>query len=511
MPEPQTRCVAPPRGGHLHVFILCVVVTGGCAVRAVRHEPPPPAQVPEAFAQQRPAEAPLPERWWRSFEDAALDGLVDRALGGNFQLRAAWARLDQAGALARQGAAPLFPSASVEGAVARTRSVFNPVIPPVEFTRWEISARAAYELDVWGRLRALRSASALEQEATRDDLSAAAITVSAETTEAWFDVLAQRAQRELVLAQLRTNEAFLELVTLRFEQGLVGALDVWQQRQQVTGSKAQVEVVDGQLAVAGHRLAVLLGAAPGAVELPTGGDLPALPPVPEAGVPAHVLARRPDIRAAQKRVEALDHRVTVALAELLPALRLSGSAGYNAFDLADLFKEIVFNAVASVAQPVFEGGRRVAELDRARAAMEERLQGYGQVVLQALLEVENALALERQQSRNLALLETQLEQARAALDEARSRYREGLTDYLPVLTALQARQRLEQGLISARRQLLSHRVQLHRALGGNWTEELVRPEARPAAQASLDRSPRERVAARPGGALPVTDAPGGAR
>jgi outer membrane protein TolC len=175
-------------------------------------------------------------------------------------------------------------------------------------------------------------------------------------------------------------------------------------------------------------------------------------------------------------VEAADYRVAVAVADRLPGLRLSGSTSLQDSNIAEIIATPLWAIIASVTQPIFAGGRLKAEVERNRAVVEERLMQYGQVLLLAMTEVETALVQERQQIDNIAALEEQVEIAEKALREARARYREGLIDYLPVLTSLQALQRVQLSLLQTRRQLLSYRIQLCRALGGTWTARLAPPE-----------------------------------
>lgn len=253
---------------------------------------------------------------------------------------------------------------------------------------------------------------------------------------------------------------------------------MFQQRQQQVSTRAQLALVDSALGLFEHRLAVLLGAAPGSLQVDAPEGLPAaLPAVPAGGLPADLLERRPDVRAAQRRVEAADYQVAVAVADRLPSLRLSGSYGFQAQSLADFLSSPVWNLIASVAAPILDGGRRAAEVERSEAVVEELLMVYGQLLLQAMTEVENALLQERYQLVHIADLEESVELAAATLREAQARYGKGLSDYLPVLTALQGQQRAELALLQARRQLISYRIQLCRALGGTWTQSLPAPEA----------------------------------
>jgi NodT family efflux transporter outer membrane factor (OMF) lipoprotein len=462
----------------MSITVLGITITA-CTPHRVTRNPLPPVAVPEAYGAASSAR-PLPEEWWREFEDADLDHLVARSLEDNLQLRAAWARLRQASAVVDQAASAKWPQLNLDGSATRQKSRFEMSEPIGEMTtktnRFSVSLGAAYEVDLWRRVSSQTSAATLDALSVRDDVEAMAMSIAAEIAEAWFDIVVQRAQRKLLVEQLETNEMFLELVQLRFEQGLASALDVYQQKQQVVSTRAQLGLVDGAIEVFGHRLAVLVGQPPRAVVAGERNELPSLPPLPGTGVPANLLERRPDVRAARRRVEAADYRVAVAVADRLPGLRLSGSTSLQDSKITEFIATPLWAILAAVTQSLFDGGRRKAEVERNRAIVEERLMQYGQVLLVAMTEVENALVQERQQLQYISDLEEQVEIARAALREARSRYREGLIDYLPVLTSLQVLQRVELSVLQAQRQLLSHRVQLCRALGGSWTGGLTSPK-----------------------------------
>ncbi len=182
-----------------------------------------------------------------------------------------------------------------------------------------------------------------------------------------------------------------------------------------------------------------------------------------------MLTRRPDIQAALHRLEAAGWSLAAAKADRLPAVRLSGSAAYQSDDFADLFDNWLANLAAGFTAPVFDGGRRSAEVMRSEAVRDERLSAYKETVLQAITEVENALIREDRQAAYLATLQQQLDYARQALKEAQNRYRNGSIDYLNVLASLTSVQRLEQDVIRGRQALYSERISLYRALGGTWT------------------------------------------
>jgi outer membrane protein TolC len=227
-----------------------------------------------------------------------------------------------------------------------------------------------------------------------------------------------------------------------------------------------------------HELAVLLGRPPRAENLPEVRTLPPLPPLPDTGLPAELVARRPDGRAAARRLEASDLDLDAAQADRLPALRLTASAAYASDDPGTLFDNWLLNLAAGLTMPLLDGGRRRAETDRTAAVREERVARYREAVLAAFREVEDALVRERRLREEAAALGEELDCGRKALTEARALYVKGQTDYLRVLTALASVQLLERRRISAEANLLRNRVALYRALGGGVLDAPLPPRAR---------------------------------
>jgi NodT family efflux transporter outer membrane factor (OMF) lipoprotein len=465
-----------------------LVASASCSPHKVTHNPEPPVEVGDVYAGKGSQGKALPERWWRDFSDPKLDALIEKTLRQNLQLEAAWARLQQARQAARGARGGLYPSvdANFSGQRQRFRSPFADAdggsaggASPETFDidQFNGSLAAAYEVDIWRRIGNGAKAAALDARAARDAAEGLAITLAAQVTDAYFDLAFQNARKKLLLEQIEINETFLELTNLRFQQGLASALDIYQQQQLVINRKGQLELVESALVVAKNRLAVLLGRSPGRIEIESIDDLPPMPELPGLGIPANLLERRPDVRAARRRVEAADYRVAVAVANKLPGLRLQGSLNVQNGEIEKLFDNILYQVLAAIAAPIFRGGQLDAEVKRNQAVVRELLANYGDTLITAVGEVENALAQERQQIKQIAQIEQEVQIASNALREARTRYREGLSDFLPVLSALSTQQNAELSLLQARRTALAYRVQLLRALGGTWTSEIVDPKS----------------------------------
>ena len=428
--------------------------------------------VPDSFSIKDSIQDPK-QRWWETVGDEQLNSFVDEALTDNQTLLSYWARLEKAQAQARKEGADLKPS--LAGAAGASYTRIETDSRSVENENYSIGLVAGYEVDLWGRIRATNESALLSAEASREDLNTVAMTLAAEVTERWVAILSQRLQRQLLEQQLSNNETYLELVELRFRKSLASALDVFQQRQLVERSKAQLPLIEMQERMLQNQLAVLLGRMPNQSPVITRQELPVLDAVPDAGLPVQLLQNRPDIVAAFKRLEAVDQDLAAARADRLPALRLTGSVAYDSDQLEKVFDNWIANLGASLTAPVFDGGRRKAEVDINEAAVQQQLAEYRQLVLSAVREVEDALISETKIREHVAALENQLQAGKNALKEAGTRYLNGLNDYLPVLTQLLSVQSLENDLIRRHEDLLVARISLYRAIGGSWTDELSPP------------------------------------
>ncbi|MFO8175940.1 MAG: TolC family protein [Longimicrobiales bacterium] len=474
--------------------------TAGCASNPEPH--PSPVRIPPGFSGDTLPAADSTAKdstgWWEEFQDPALDSLIRLTLGENFDLRGAWARFRRSLAVAEQAESARFPQLSATADASSARRFLNLGIPQAPSTvtveQYGLSLAAEYEVDLWGRLADLDEAASLEAVASRRDAQALAMTLTARTAEAWYGLVTQRAQEDLLQEQASTDSIYLKLVRLRFGSGLTSAVDVYQQDQQLKGTLAEIPRVKARILTLRNQLAVLTGRAPGEdFSVPESPEL-TLPPLPETGLPLEVLDRRPDVQAAWLRLRAADYRVAAAVKDRLPALRVSGSIGYNAGELASLFQEWVYSIATSVAAPLIDGGRRRGAVEQKKAAVDAAVASLGTVLLTSLQEVEDALGQEGRQEEHIDGLRDQVRVSRRLLEETRLRYREGLTDYLPVLNALRAHHQLRRGLLAARHQRIVYRIQLYRALGGGWVGNLEpgRPEER-------DDGAAYRLSSKPGG------------
>jgi multidrug efflux system outer membrane protein len=432
--------------------------------------------VPERFALYSEEALESTNHWWTSFRSPELDAFVGEALTNSPTLQQAWARLAQADAIAAKAGAARYPTLDYSGnaAASRQKTTLGQKPGTDSFNSFSLGLGAAYEADLWGRVKSQTEAAALDRDASREQLDTAAITLAAQTALRWTGIVAQRLQTEVIQRQLESNQTSLELIELRFRNSLATALDVYQQRQAVAGTEARIPLAELRELLLRNELAALLGRTDfqtlevAATNLPTLGALPAI------GIPADVLANRPDVRRAGLLLQSADWTVSAARADRLPALRLTASANYGGsrVEMADLFDNWLANLAGSVTGPIFDGGRRKAEVERARAVVDERLAAYRETVINAIKEVEDALVSEQKQRDYIVALDRNLELSRNSYKEAVNRYRNGLIEYLPVLVELVGLQNLERERVEAQYNLLQYRINLYRALGGTWPNEL---------------------------------------
>lgn len=464
--------------------LLCLLAcAAGCSSTQYADEADEVVEAPDDGEQDATVEGLGAQAWCSDFGHAGLDEMVERAWSENMQLKAAWARLRQAEAVADIESSALWPTAEAGADVDvsnREFGGFDGVDGPVDGgtqteASWELSATAAYEVDLWGRNRHRASAARLEADAFEADARSLAITLTSEVAEAWFDVIAQRERVELLEAQLEASRDIAEITRIRARRGLVGALDVAQQDRNVESIQGELAAAKGLERTSRHRLAVLVGQAPGDArddQLVGDETLPDVEPLDDPGVPADLLQRRPDVRSAYLFLEAADERTAAAVADRLPRLRLTASLGFQAEQLTNLFEQLFWSVGAGLSQSLFEGGQLRAEVERSEAIAQEQLYFYADALLVAMREVRDALALESTGSERIESLERELDIAESVLELARKRYRTGTVDYLRVLTGLQALQEVERTLLEARRQQISHRIALCRALGGSWVDSV---------------------------------------
>jgi outer membrane protein, multidrug efflux system len=444
-------------------LFFCLLLCSSCALFPL---PERELELPERYRQTGGGEQSA-SAWWTAFGDEQLNRLMEKTLAGNLSIEQAAARLRQAEAEAVRSGAARFPSLT-GNAEAATQYRDNKGQSTVTTDDYSVGLAARYELDLWGRVASGHRAARRTRDARRFDLQTAAMTVSAETALTYFSWQQLSARRELLAGQLESRRKMLSVIERRFQTAQADALDVLLQRAQVAAAEAVLPPVDEALQSAAHALAVLTGRPPQTDLNLKPRPLPRLSAPPAAGLPADLLSVRPDLQAAWARLEAADWNVRAAQADRLPALTLTGSAVTRSENTDNLFDNWIGNLAAGLSAPLIDGGGRRAEVRRIRAVADETFAAYRQTVFDALTEVEDALAAETYRRETLAAVVRRRELAASAAEEAYRRYTRGLESYFDALNAEISRQSLEESELQSTYNLLAARVQLHRALGGDW-------------------------------------------
>jgi len=423
------------------------------------------------------------DRWWTAFDDEQLDQRIEIALSENFSLAAAWERLREAQAVTRRERSALYPQ--VDGIASGELREGSDV---EEETQIGLGLEASYEVDLWGRIRAIVEAEGFRASATAAEYKTAAISLSAQVALTWFELAEARQQLELIASQIETNRKVLEVLEKRFAVGQSGSADVLRQRQLLEATREQEVVAQARLEVLEHLLAVLEGRPPQAVDGLPEPRLPVVPEMPSTGLPAELLERRPDVLGAFLRLEASDADVAAAVKNQYPRIDLAAAISTAAETPSGLFESWLASLGGQVLAPLFDGGQRRAEVERTVAVRRQRLAEYGQVVLDAFREVEDALAQEVYQIRRIRSLEDQLGLARSTYRQLRTQYLNGAADFIDVLTALREQQDLERSLITAQLDRVFFRIALYRALAGGFETPRERAEPNDAMNANEDRT-----------------------
>jgi outer membrane protein, multidrug efflux system len=467
---------------------LAGVLLAGCLRVAPPPAPRPPVALPERFlaAPEQVVDAgELPDAWWRELGDPHLDPLVREALTANPTVVLAASRIAAAEARARIAGADVVPRADLLLDAAHRRQVFvglpipgagNRVVATTA-TTFGPSLNVSWEVDLWGRIRAGRAAAAADVEASRHELAAARLSLAGQVAKAWFIAVEAFRQEHLARAVVEAWAETRDLAAARYRRGLAPSTDVRLAESNLAQAESLLELRRRQVDAGRRQLEILLGRYPaGAVTADV--DLPTAPPAIPAGMPAEVLARRPDLALAEERLAAAGHRVTEARAALYPRLRLTGSAGILAPEITSLLNGDfgVWGVVGSLLQPLFDGGRLRAGVDLAAAGVDEALARYAQDVLRALAEVESALAADTLLARQEEALQRAGREARGSQEVAEARYRRGLVPFLLVLETRRQLDLVRGQHLEVRRQRLTNRVDLLLALGGG-----VRPPGGPGA------------------------------
>jgi multidrug efflux system outer membrane protein len=465
-----------PRALRLTAVAVAAALIAGCTLGPDPERPVTAADGAPSYVNAV-QEAPPPAGnlvWWERFGDPITADLVRLALENNTDLQAAAARVLEAEALLRAAGGARLPQVGYGTSVIRQRSSF--VLPQVgritpKSTTYAYDLNVSWQMDLFGKLKRNRQAAWASMLAEEAAAEAVMHSVIAAVVRARVQVATLERALAITAGIRESRESTLRTVDHRYRTGLTGALDLYSARENLSSAKAAEVTLEGSLSPARHALDVLVGRRPGSGPLlpDTLPELPDLEPVP-VGLPVELLDRRPDLRGSELRLAAATYGVGTALADLYPSLSLTASRGGRSDTLTDLLSSeaLVYNAVVGLLGPIFAGGQIRANVDGARARMEQAAASYAGAVLQALRDVENALVAGDTLREVLEHNKRRVVEAEAADRLANDRYKRGVETLLRVLDTERRLRAAQNALITTTAELWNVRIDLFLALGGDW-------------------------------------------
>lgn len=467
------------------IAILSLLLAG-CTVGPNYSEPQ--TALPAAYSETAASGQFQLDRWWAAFNDSQLNALVDQALRQNLDIELAAARIREARAQEGVAGAGSSPQVGAEASVTRQRISENAIpvppgagsgggsigLPGSEFTSWRAGFDASWELDLFGRNRREREAAAARTGTAVWNRRDAEVSVAAEVASAYLKLRTLQGEIANAEAEVARLTRFEQLRRAQAKGGLIDGQSLEQQRSERASAAAAIPALQADAKAEIHALGVLTGQTPEALanQLAAPGTLPPALLVPP-GLPSDLLRRRPDIRAAERELAAATADIGVATADLYPRISLTAAPALVSTALGSLLEwgSRSFSAGAALDWPIFDGGRRRANIEVRNARQEQASIAYRKTILVALRDVEDALSNLDGNRRQLADLEQAHGNSARAEDIANSRFRGGLVTLADVLQAQQRRLSLEKQMIETRGAMARDTVALVKALGGGWQEE----------------------------------------
>ena len=419
--------------------LILSLLTTSCLTR--RSDSPTPLAPPVGEYQHSTRtlqKIPPAGDWWTRFQDQDLNRLMRELEANSPSLKAALARYDQARGALGLARADRFPAITGDVLWERRRDTASGIFVPdtLTYSQYRAALNLDYEIDLWGRVRRSVAAAEAEFEASAADLAAAELSLKGELARTWSQWRSSHNSLRIVEATLALRRKHRELIQVRLDEGEVGELELARADTEVESTKALLLELQREAAGIEHAMAFLVGKSPSDFRIGKPGGSPKAVTVP-AGLPAELLARRPDIAAAESRLRASAEKIGVVKASYLPRVTLGGVGGLSSLDLAQWFDaDSLFGAVGpNVRIPIYQGGRNKSDLLQAEAAAREALANYERTVLEAVREVETAVSDIRFLDRETVAYQRAAETAEKAAELSRKRYQGGLVSQLEVIDA----------------------------------------------------------------------------
>jgi len=470
-------------------LLAALLVLAGCSVAPTYERPPVATSVAYKEAANtdgattdwktaQPSEALARGQWWKIFNDSGLDTLEEEAQAANQNLKAASARLSQSRALHQDARSGLFPQIST--GFGPTRERVSPASQGLTDagntspeTLWRAQVNVSYEADLFGRVASTVDAASADAQSSEALFLSVRLALQADVAQQYFLLRELDADQALYRSTVELRQESLKLVQHRFDAGDIDEVDLVRAKSELASAQADSYGIARQRANAEHALAILLGKTPAEFNF-VPQPLTRLSITVPAGLPSDLLERRPDIAAAERTMAAANARVGVAKAAYFPQLDLTGSLGYESAKLGDLFnwstRTFLLGPLVGTALtlPIFDGGRREAGINRARAVYEEDVANYRQSVLKAFGEVEDNLASLRILSDQTHAQDEAVAASARAAKLSHVQYREGSVSYINVIDADRTVLQQQHGSVQLDGERARATVNLIRALGGGW-------------------------------------------
>ncbi len=453
-------------------------------------ETPPAYKEADGWKQAQPSDHVLRGDWWEAFNDPLLSELEKQVSISNQTLAQAEALYRQARALVQSARSGYVPVISAGASADRSRSSANGnTINRGVRNGYAISADAAWELDLWGRIRRSVESSQANAQASAADLESLRLSAQAELAQNYFLLRSLDTQKQILDDTIAAYAKSLQLTENQYAAGIVARADVVQAQTQLKSTQAQALDIGVQRAQLEHAIALLIGKPASSFSIAP-ALLTAIPPAIPVGMPSELLERRPDIAAAERAMAAANAEIGVAKAAYYPTLTLSAVAGFQGSTLANLISapNRFWSVGPGLAQTLFDGGARRALTDQAMAAYDANVAFYRQTVLTGFAEVEDALAALRILEEEARIQEEAVQSARQSVQLTINQYKSGLVSYLNVIVVQTSALGLERNAVDIRNSRLAASVALIRALGGGWTMSNL-PTAEDVARGVSQRQP----------------------
>ena len=484
----------------LSVLLVAGLMLSACSV-GPDYRPPKPV-TPASFNSLQSDSASRPQAtttnpgWWKSFNDPQLNSLIDRAIAGNLSLQQAVLRIAGSRQQLNQARGGWLPTLNGSASAQRQQlglkgqleskgvyqqlddvdtsgdlsSALNGLTKPVGL--YQGSFDAAWELDLWGKVRRQVEMANAQQQESIESRNDALVSLEAEVARTYLQLRGAQLIGQTLETQIGVAQQTLELTQSQQRNGLAPQMDVENARAQLSSLRAQLPQYQAQIHQAMNGLAVLTGKPPGMLdgELAMGKPMPALPKAIPVGLPSTLARRRPDVRQAEAKLHQATANIGVSVAQLFPDLSLTGQFGMRNTDASylDNWSSHFYSYGTSLSVPIFQGGRLVSSVKLARAEQASAALGYRQTVLTALQDVENALVSYRNDQQQVEGLDQTVEALQNAFDLASDSYKQGLSSFIEALDAQRQLAQAKQQAASARVQSSLDLVALYKALGGGW-------------------------------------------